>query len=68
MIDITDKDEKYRFIYNSSQGLQCLRYNEEWIVIEKGSKAIISILCELEELRTNHSKLKQLVSHLKETQ
>jgi hypothetical protein len=53
-IDVTVDDGKYRIIQHHSGELEILRYGEKWMggpAGFAGSKMIIAMACELEELR-----------------
>jgi len=48
---------KYHFIqFKDEYGITVLRYGKAWLHIEKGSKAIIGMMVELDELRKKVSE------------
>ena len=52
MIELKDSEGKYTFrVKEGDYRVEVLRCGEPWVVFEFGTKALISILCELEELR-----------------
>lgn len=50
-MNIEIENGKYTFVQRESGACEFLRHGEPWMDISKGVKAIISMACELEELR-----------------
>ncbi len=45
-------DGKYTFTLDPNDGrVRCLRYGESWVTFDKGTKAILALMHELDELR-----------------
>lgn len=58
MIELKDSEGKYTFkVGPDDWRVSILRYGDPWVVISTGTKALISILCELEELRKEKDRV-----------
>jgi hypothetical protein len=47
----TSKDKKYTFTILPDGGIQIARHGEAWLTLEKGSKAIATLLGDIEDMQ-----------------
>lgn len=53
-------DGKYTFVQSDNDyRVKCLRYGEQWMVIEKGSNAINALLYEFSNIKAENKRLKE---------
>lgn len=54
MLDLTTRSGKYRIVQDDEGRMTVFRYGETWYHPAGGSKMLIELCCELEELREAH--------------